>query len=251
MLRAELIRAGIRSAGSATGPCSWRPARGFRAPQLEAKLAADATELTTAIEHLQTLTARLLDALQFLDTMITCRDREAADAPPAGGAEGRLGKRRFSGMMDGGGKREWTQHRIIEETRRTHPPGYPGFFNTLHVVSAAAFGGSLGDEEWVCPFVFPMGDITVGELLDFFAELPDVPRIQWHNESGDPCAYVAIDDDVFAVLFGTHFKVANLSPDEMKERREEDNARAAGDGLSTCLFGKARPANGWGCRQRH
>jgi hypothetical protein len=58
--------------------------------ELEAKLTAKTTELTTAIEHLQKVTAhntseltkvtaRLHDALQFLDTMITRRDHEAAD----------------------------------------------------------------------------------------------------------------------------------------------------------------------------
>ncbi len=51
-------------------------------PQFEAKLAADATELTAAIGHLQTLTAHLLAALQKLEAIDRSRRAEATDAPP-------------------------------------------------------------------------------------------------------------------------------------------------------------------------
>lgn len=53
-----------------------------RIAEFEAKVAIDATEVTTAIEHLQTVTAHLLAVLRELDVVRTDRRREAAGAPP-------------------------------------------------------------------------------------------------------------------------------------------------------------------------
>jgi hypothetical protein len=50
--------------------------------ELEARLTANTTELTTAIGHLQTITAHLLNALQKVDAELTNRRREAAGARP-------------------------------------------------------------------------------------------------------------------------------------------------------------------------
>ena len=52
-----------------------------RIAEIEAKAAADTTQLTTAIGHLQTLTAHVLAALQKIDAIDRSR-REATDAPP-------------------------------------------------------------------------------------------------------------------------------------------------------------------------
>src|SRR6516165_8469347 len=64
-------------------------------------------------------------------------------------------------------KREWTQHDIAEAARRSHPAGHPGFFNTLQAQSRAAFGMPLECEVW--RWEFPMGPLTVGQVLDFFS----------------------------------------------------------------------------------
>jgi hypothetical protein len=53
-----------------------------RIAEIEAKAAADTTELTIAIGHLQTVTAHLLAALQKVDAALTDRSREATVAPP-------------------------------------------------------------------------------------------------------------------------------------------------------------------------
>jgi hypothetical protein len=52
-----------------------------RIAEIEAKAAADTTQLTTAIGDLQTLTAHVLAALQKIDAIDRSR-REATDAPP-------------------------------------------------------------------------------------------------------------------------------------------------------------------------
>lgn len=81
-------------------------------------------------------------------------------------------------------KRDWTQRDIINETKRIHPPGAPGFFNTLSDVCTAAFDRLIDCGPW--RWQFPMGDLTVGQVLDFFAEHKRVPAIEWHNTSWGP-----------------------------------------------------------------
>jgi hypothetical protein len=62
-----------------------------RVAEFEAKVTTDATEVTTAVMHLQTVTAHLLSALNKLDAELTERRREAAgntetpkNTPPTG-----------------------------------------------------------------------------------------------------------------------------------------------------------------------
>jgi hypothetical protein len=50
-------------------------------PLFEAKLAADATEITTAITQLQSVTAHLLATLQKVDAALTGRTRDTTEAP--------------------------------------------------------------------------------------------------------------------------------------------------------------------------
>jgi hypothetical protein len=81
-------------------------------------------------------------------------------------------------------KRDWTQHDIVEDTRRQHSG--PGFFNVLGGVCEEAFGGTLDYD--LGRWQFPMGDLTIGQLLDFFVERNAKPCLDWHNEFGGPCA---------------------------------------------------------------
>jgi hypothetical protein len=39
---------------------------------------------------------------------------------------------------------------------------------------------------------FDMGDLTIGQLVDFFAEHGGAPEVTWHNEGGGPSAYLMI-----------------------------------------------------------
>jgi hypothetical protein len=77
----------------------------------------------------------------------------------------------------------WTQDQIVEETRRIHGSG-PGFFDTLHTVCWGAFGHRISEDDLGYPdeppegeswedlpppgWRFPMGNLTVGQVLDFF-----------------------------------------------------------------------------------
>jgi hypothetical protein len=124
--------------------------------------------------------------------------------------------------MNTSAQRHWTQATILEETRRLHSG--PGFFNVLHDVCNRAFGGMLdtepvGTEEWE----FDIGEITVGQLIDFFGAVP----LQWHNETGGPCAYVVVDDRELAAKFCLTFGIEWATEREMQDRRDEDFLRAA------------------------
>jgi hypothetical protein len=118
-------------------------------------------------------------------------------------------------------KRDWTQYDIVEETQRRHTG--LGFFNVLHQVVEEAFGGTLVDDLGTT-WQFPMGDITVGALIDFLGR----PTLRWHNESGGPTAYVSIEDYDLAERFRSHFRVDWLSSREEQDRSEEDTLRAGG-----------------------
>jgi hypothetical protein len=67
-------------------------------------------------------------------------------------------------------KRGWTQSDIAREARCAHPAGHPGFFDTLHRATQSAFGVPLECEAWC--WEFPMGSLTVGQILDFFGRAP-------------------------------------------------------------------------------
>ena len=137
--------------------------------------------------------------------------------------------------------RDWTQYDIVEETERRHS-GY-GVFDELASVSETAFEGKVvdadesGQWEWdedvdnADPpsnwFEFSMGELSVGQLVDFFGERGhNAVPLKWHNESGGPSAYVVIDDRILAAEFRNRFDVDWSDKDELKKRRDEDAYRA-------------------------
>ena len=75
------------------------------------------------------------------------------------------------------------------------------------------------------PWEFPTGDLTVGQMLDFFGAMP-VP-LAWHNEFGGPSAYVSIADYDLAETFRDQLKIAWLDTAGAQERRDEDGVRAS------------------------
>jgi hypothetical protein len=123
-------------------------------------------------------------------------------------------------------KRDMTQYDIVEETRRRHPEGPKGFFTTLFEVSDEAFPADWGtgdtpeEEQWV----FPMGRLTVGQLVDFFVSA--APTIVWRNEFAGPSAYVVIGDYVLAEAYRDRFGVKWLSTEDIKDRHKEGYGRA-------------------------
>jgi hypothetical protein len=136
-------------------------------------------------------------------------------------------------------KREWTQHDILAETRRLHTGA--GFFQVLGEVCDEAYGDALEyglGGRWQ----FPMDNLTVGQVLDFFAEhkrpapswrkdagvLLPLLEVKWHNETGGPSAYVVIDDYDVAEAFRARFKIGWLAPEEEQDRSDEDALRASG-----------------------
>jgi hypothetical protein len=143
-------------------------------------------------------------------------------------------------------KRDWAQSDIIEETRRVHQPGQPGFFNTLWDVCTAAFGGRLKVDDLGYPdavqredggswedlpppgWRLPMGELTVSQVLDFFdAHQAGDPIIKWHNEVGRSTAEIVIADYHLAEAFRKRFKIDWDSCQEAREWWEEDHKRAA------------------------
>jgi hypothetical protein len=124
-------------------------------------------------------------------------------------------------------KHQWTESDILEETRRRHGSG-PGFFNTLQKVCEEAFAGLLHDEADIYDGrQFPMGDLTIGQVLDFCADHGTLAAIKWHNTSSGPDAHLVIGNSV-AEAFKTQFGVAWLAPDEEAAAADEDFVRAAG-----------------------
>jgi hypothetical protein len=113
-------------------------------------------------------------------------------------------------------KRDWTQHDIFGKTSELHSG--PGFFQVLYDVCGGAFGGALeyGHGAWE----FPMDDLTVGQLLDFFGEHKSKPVVEWHKESGGfPGAYILIDNYNLAEAFRAKFKIDWLTEDEQEDLR--------------------------------
>ena len=100
-------------------------------------------------------------------------------------------------------KREWTQHDIAEASRRAHPAGQPGFFNTLQAVSQEAFGMSLECEIW--RWEFPMGPLTVGQVLDFFAEHNQGWAVEWYSTPLGPIAHIRTNDYEAAEAFRAQY----------------------------------------------
>jgi hypothetical protein len=72
-----------------------------------------------------------------------------------------------------------------------------------------------------------MGDLTIGQLLDFFAGRNAKPCLDWHNEFGGPSAYVQVGDYNLARAFRRRFNVGWLSQKEQQERSDEDMFRAS------------------------
>jgi hypothetical protein len=104
-------------------------------------------------------------------------------------------------------KRDWTQADIIAATEERLSG--PGFFDELSKICDAAFGGALdyGAGQWN----FPMGTLSVGEVLDFFSEHRRNPMIEWINDSG-PVAFIVIDDFMMAAAFEKEFDIPPLTP---------------------------------------
>jgi hypothetical protein len=134
-------------------------------------------------------------------------------------------------------RRDWTQYDIVEEVQRRHTG--PGFFNVLSDVCEEAFGGKLDtDGEWEFSsdqdgwpanwHEFDVEDLTVGRLIDFFAERGRMVPIKWHNQGSGPGAYVVIDDRDLAADFCLEFGRAWATEEERNARRDEDTVRASG-----------------------
>lgn len=124
-------------------------------------------------------------------------------------------------------QRSKTQYTIVEETEENHTTdGSLGFFSSLDKATEAAFGGHL-EYDMVGRWEFPMGDLTVGQVLDFFDEHSTPPAVKWHNEGGHgPTAYIVIDDADIAEEFTIKFGIERLSEEEIQELDEEDAYRA-------------------------
>ena len=71
-----------------------------------------------------------------------------------------------------------------------------------------------------------MGELTVGQVLDFFAQTQAKPMIDWHNQSGGPECYICVDDYPLAEVFRDHFGIKFLVSEEIQDRRDEDTVRA-------------------------
>ena len=120
-------------------------------------------------------------------------------------------------------KYEWTQNDILNETIEQHGEG-PGFFNTLAEVCYEAFGGKQDTHDDLGLWEFDMGELTVGQLLEFDGKF----GIRWHNMSGGPSAYVVITDDGDAERFRDQFGINWLHDEEVQSLTDEDYVRAAG-----------------------
>jgi len=112
-------------------------------------------------------------------------------------------------------KRGWTQGDIIAATEQQHSG--PGFFKALAEVCLTAFGGAFDYSPG--QYMFRMGDLTIGDVLDFFADHRRTPVIEWANNFG-PEAYIAIDDFTIAAEFEKEFDIPPLSPLEWQRLTE-------------------------------
>jgi hypothetical protein len=141
-------------------------------------------------------------------------------------------------------KVDWTEQQIIEETRRMHGSA-SGFFVALYAECWEAFGYRIRDDHLSYPdeppeglswedlpppgWRFPMGELTIGQVLDFFdAQQAGDPIINWHSQSGGPGAEIVIEDYNLAEAFRHEFRIRWDSPDDARARRREDYLRAAG-----------------------
>jgi hypothetical protein len=119
--------------------------------------------------------------------------------------------------------RDWTQHEIVKQAdwRRSilekQEGEHSGFFQILRTVTDEAFGGTLvyDPRQWV----FPMNDLFVGQVIDFFLAHNEAPAVTWHkNDEEQPDAYIGIaSDDVAAALrsqFGLEPELTPASTDD-------------------------------------
>ena len=114
-------------------------------------------------------------------------------------------------------KRGWTQSDIAREARCAHPAGHPGFFDTLHRATQSAFGVPLECEAWC--WEFPMGSLTVGQILDFFADHEQGWTIEWHVTSWGPEAYIRTGNYQAAEAFRARFGGKWLLTEERTQNR--------------------------------
>jgi hypothetical protein len=124
-------------------------------------------------------------------------------------------------------QRDWTQHDIVEETRKRHRG--PGFFNTLHTVTSEAFADlQIGDLADLADWQFSKESPTIGQIADFFAEggRRRRPNLRWHNEPGGPGACIAIINCELAEAFRDRFSIKWLSRDEAAAAAQEEYVRA-------------------------
>jgi hypothetical protein len=112
--------------------------------------------------------------------------------------------------------REWTQYDIVSEARKIHPGS--GFFDAVKNKSEEVFAElEYVDKHWE----YPMGDLTVGEILDFCGKMNLRPSIRWHDVN-NPTAYIRIEDDL-VTSFEQHFGIHPINPG--------GGRRVEGDGL--------------------
>ena len=141
-------------------------------------------------------------------------------------------------------KVDWTQQKIIEEARRVRGSG-SGFFVALYSICWEAFGYRIRDDHLSCHheppkgsswedlpppgWRFPMEELTIGQVLDFFdAQQAGNPIINWHSQSDGPGAEIVIEDYNLAEAFRHEFRIHWDSPAVARARRQEDYLRAAG-----------------------
>ena len=84
-------------------------------------------------------------------------------------------------------------------------------------------------DDYTCQYCgepFPMGELTVSQILDFFdAHQAGDPIIKWQIEFVGPAAEIVIPDYALAKAFRGQFKIDWDSPQEARERPEEDHLR--------------------------
>jgi hypothetical protein len=103
--------------------------------------------------------------------------------------------------------RDATQHDIIERWNRNDLH----LWETLRGRTDMAFGACIPGEDRA-RWQFPMGNLTVGELLDFFRDHHASPPsnlwgMWWYEPPAPPRAFIIIDDPNLAEAFAAHFDI--------------------------------------------
>jgi hypothetical protein len=103
--------------------------------------------------------------------------------------------------------RDATQADILRESTKQ---GALTYFEGVRMATDVAFGCGVPGEERAC-WQFPMGDRTVGQLLDFFAKHGALPPSKqwdlWWYDGLPPRAYILIHDFRLAEAFAAHFEI--------------------------------------------